>query len=211
MYRLQDNQMHCWYCYRCHCTYDYHLFLYHHHYYYYYYPLLFYLQYPYLNRNSPLHSNKRRYSPKWGRYHSWPHWTLDPTAAETIGCRIAEQRYARSRGADSTRGPMYVSSALDMMLLMIMMMVMTICLIIANIMMSMRILDAYVYVVYDNLDMIKHICAFHYSLPCILTQNWAAYRPSLHWQRRGSSSSIMRVNRWMECVGFDGCSIEAVK
>jgi len=66
---------------------------------------------------------------------------------------------------------MYVSSALDMMLLMIMMMVMTICLIIANIMMSMRILDAYVYVVYDNLDMIKHICAFHYSLPCILTQN----------------------------------------
>ena len=58
---------------------------------------------------------------------------------------------------------MYVSSALDMMfMMMIMMMVMTICLIIANIMMSMRILDAYVYVVYDNLDMIKHICAFHY-------------------------------------------------
>jgi len=68
---------------------------------------------------------------------------------------------------------MYVSSALDMMLMMmmIMMMVMTICLIITNIMMSMRILDAYVYVVYDNLYMIKHIFAFHYSLPCILTQN----------------------------------------
>ena len=70
---------------------------------------------------------------------------------------------------------MYASSALDMMFMMMiiimMMVMMAICLIITNIMMSMRILDAYVYVIYDNLDMIKHICAFHYSLPCILTQN----------------------------------------
>ena len=44
---------------------------------------------------------------------------------------------------------MYVSSALDMMfmMMMIMMIMMTISLIITNIMMSMRILDAYVCVV----------------------------------------------------------------
>ena len=38
----------------------------------------------------------------------------------TIEYRIAEQRCVRSRGADSTRGPMYASSALKMMMVFMM-------------------------------------------------------------------------------------------